>query len=467
MKGRPWSLARRLSGLFLASITFFVVAIAGLTVWLVRASVNTDLDGLPHEELVELREHLGLFTGPNEALENVLADLEREHAPCAFAWRVWIKDAPPIEYGETELLLPRRPDKPSAEELEGTQAFSEGSIRWKTETIAPNVTVGVVIDGARRLELLHRYEGYALVVIAGAILIAFGISTLVFRRVSSMLSEVAARVRSVKRPDEPVDMRVPDAPVEIQEVSDALGEMLANIRRELDQARLFTAGLAHELRSPVQNLIGETEVALIQQRDGATYRQVLGSHLDELRSLGDAVDNLVTICSAGDRNRTLPREHFDLALEAALRLRREIQTAERQGIALVLHQEGDCRLTGDREALLRAVRNVTANAIQWTERGGRVVVRIEGGAESVRVTVDDDGPGVPAELRDRIFEPFFRGPAARGRRIGYGLGLALARTAASEQGGRILVGSSPSGGARFELLLPRRAAKAEGGTPAA
>ncbi|MBI5362938.1 MAG: hypothetical protein HZA53_07140 [Planctomycetes bacterium] len=457
MSARPWSLARRLSGLFLTSITVFVVAIAGLTGWLVRASIEKDLDGLPHEELVELREHLDLFTAPNAALENLLEDLALEHTPCAFAWRIWIRDAPAAEYGETALLAPDRPGKLRDGEAEAARASTAGTLRWKTENIGANVTVGVVIDGARRLELLHRYEGYAVLVIVIAILLAFGVATLVFRRVSKVLAEVAARARAVRNPDAQFDMRVPDAPVEIQEVSDALGEMLTNIRGELSQARLFTAGLAHELRSPVQNLVGETEVALIKDRDGATYREVLRSNLDELRSLGDAIDNLVTICSAGDRRRTLAREHFDLAAEATLRLKREGQIADRHGILLAIGTEGDCQVTGDREALLRAVRNLTANAIQWSERGGRVEVRLAGAGDRVRITVDDAGPGVPEDLRQRIYEPFFRGPSARGRRIGYGLGLALARTAVEEQGGTITVGTSPLGGARFELDFPRRA----------
>lgn len=454
MTARPWSLARRLSVLFLVSITTFVVAISFATALLVRASIAKDLDGLPHEELVELREHADLFgTGREQALEHKLDDLAREHSPCDFAWRVWIDDGPILQFGETALLSPARPEKTEAE---GVAASASGAVRWKTERVAPNALVGVVIDGSRRLELLDRYETYALVMIGAAILLAFGVATLVFRRVSKVLAEVAARARAVKDPGAPVDMRIPDAPVEIQEVSDALGVMLANIRGELQQARLFTAGLAHELRSPVQNLVGETEVALIQDRDAATYREVLRSNLDELRSLGDAVDNLVTICSVGDRQRTDAREHFDLAEEARFRLRREGQIAERHGVRLDVAVAGDCRLVGDREALLRAVRNLTANAIQWSAQGQVVEVRIEGREDAIEVTVDDAGPGVPDDLRERIYEPFFRGPSARGRRIGYGLGLALTRTAVEEQGGTIEVGTSPLGGARFRARLPRR-----------
>jgi two-component system heavy metal sensor histidine kinase CusS len=252
------------------------------------------------------------------------------------------------------------------------------------------------------------------------------------------------------------------APTEIAAIADALSEMLGKVRRETDQARIFTAGLAHELRSPVQNLVGETEVALLRERDAETYRKVLASHLEELRSLGDAIDNLVTICSAGDKGRRRPRELIDLGEESRIRLARERAQGARHQVQLELGIEGDTRLWGDREALLRAIRNLVANAIQWSPPGSKVVARVRGLPHEVEVLVEDAGPGIPPELRERIFEPFFRGPQAAGRRIGYGLGLALARMAVDEHAGKIEVGEAAMGGARFRVLLPRRAPDADG-----
>jgi signal transduction histidine kinase len=105
--------------------------------------------------------------------------------------------------------------------------------------------------------------------------------------------------------------------------------------------------------------------------------------------------------------------------------------------------------------LLRALRNLAGNAIEWSPPGSRVQVQLEGKNGEVIVTVDDQGPGVPPELRTKIFEPFFTGPQQKGRRVGYGLGLAIVRAAAVEQGGTIEVGTSDAGGARFRLVLPK------------
>jgi signal transduction histidine kinase len=203
--------------------------------------------------------------------------------------------------------------------------------------------------------------------------------------------------------------------------------------------------------------MGETEVALMTPRETGEYRRVLTSHLQELRDLADAVDNLVTICSQrkGHDNVTQTRESFDLAPEAKLRLARESGYASACGVELKLDSKGDTRLYGDREGLLRAMRNLTANAIEWSTPGTQVDVHLSGENGRVVVTVDDSGPGVPDELKQRIFEPFFRGPQAKGRRIGYGLGLAIVRAAVDAQGGEVVVSRSPNGGARFCMFLPR------------
>jgi signal transduction histidine kinase len=449
---KPWSLSGRLTRLFLFSNLGFVLLIAVGSVVFVRNTVRRELDGIVHEQLGELASRYESLRDDRAALERELLELAEDHAPARFGWRIWRSDGTVESFGDLTLLGEDRPDP----ERLGESVEEPGEIRWLSETMSNGDVAGVAFDGTPQIARLRQYEVSASIVVAGGLITSVVVALYLSRRLTRLLAQVAQRAREVRDPAVAFQLDIPDAPIEIQQVSTALREMLENIRRETQQARIFTAGLAHELRSPVQNLVGETEVALIQERDGAAYREVLRSNLEELRALGDAIDNLVTICSAGDTQRTVARERFDLAVEAGLRLRRERSHAERHGVELAFETAGDCSVTGDREALLRAVRNLTANAIQWSPPGTRVRVALAGEGEHVSVTVDDAGPGVPEELRERIFEPFFRGPATHGRRIGYGLGLALARMAAEEQQGTIEVGRSPLGGARFHLRFPRR-----------
>ncbi|MBK8181273.1 MAG: hypothetical protein IPK67_20815 [Planctomycetes bacterium] len=275
--------------------------------------------------------------------------------------------------------------------------------------------------------------------------------------VSKTLRQVAESARHVAHKGGSIRVDIQNAPQEIHEVVNALQEMLSKAQQEAERNRVFTASMAHELRSPIQNLMGETEVALISTRNSAEYRRVLESHLQDLRDLADAVDNLVTICSqpASGWDLKTTRESFELADEAKLRLARESGYAAARGVKLNLESSGNTRIYGDREGLLRAMRNLTANAIEWSEPGGQVDVRVLGENGEIDVVVDDGGPGVPEELKERIFEAFFRGPQARGRRIGYGLGLAIVRAAVDAHGGVVEVGRSPKGGARFRMRLPR------------
>ena len=109
----------------------------------------------------------------------------------------------------------------------------------------------------------------------------------------------------------------------------------------------------------------------------------------------------------------------------------------------------------DREAMLRALRNLVSNAVQWTPQGGQVNVTIAATDLNVTLTVDDSGPGIPGPMRAKIFEPFARGGERGGERVGYGLGLAIVREAVEAHGGTVEVATSPIGGARFVVHIPR------------
>jgi signal transduction histidine kinase len=246
------------------------------------------------------------------------------------------------------------------------------------------------------------------------------------------------------------------APEEIRAVITALQDTLRRIRAEDEQARLLASGLAHELRSPLQNLIGETQVALLREREASEYRQVLESHLEDLGDLSRVVDNLVSLASIDEARRRMVTERFDLVAEARLRMKREDKLAERRGVRMRFLAEGSCEVEGDRESLLLALRNLVTNAIEWTPRGGGVELSIRSLGDGLEILVDDAGPGVPESERATLFQPFRRGRTAEGRRVGFGLGLALTQSAVAAQGGTIEVGDSPLGGARFRVRLPLR-----------
>jgi two-component system heavy metal sensor histidine kinase CusS len=208
----------------------------------------------------------------------------------------------------------------------------------------------------------------ALALVTG--LITFLGGKLLINRAVDYMRQIAERMRELRTAQNPEPLV--NAPDEIKAIHEALSALMASIHTEQERTRLLTAGLAHELGSPLQNLIGETEVALMSDKSPEEYRTVLESHLDELRDIGHAIGNLMTLVSIDESATPHDLERFDLAGEAEVRLRRERAHAQRRGIELDVAKDGDLGLVGDREALWLVVSNLVANAIDYTPRGGRV-----------------------------------------------------------------------------------------------
>ena len=273
-------------------------------------------------------------------------------------------------------------------------------------------------------------------------------------RTASQLARIASGIHETSEPGAPDLFSDDNPPLEIQRVVDALTDALAKARKEQERNSLLIAGIAHELRSPIQNLLGETEVLLMRDRSSEEYRAVLESHSDEIQDLAREIDNLVTLCAHASNQESKSREKFDLGHEIELRLPRELLRAKRRNIDIQDQLEGDLAMTGDREALLLMVRNLVGNAISYSPEKGVIHVIAEGKDGEIILSVEDQGPGVLPENRSRIFEPFQRGQDRPGTRAGFGLGLALSREAVIAQGGKLTVSDSKHGGARFEARLP-------------
>jgi two-component system heavy metal sensor histidine kinase CusS len=476
-EARHWSFAGRMMRLYLLGTALLLGAVGTTSFWLLARTTESQLDALTTSQIKEFRldyerrlraqqesvaaaEASATQTPPTPTplateVEEIAVALRGRGGPPA-AWRVWNLDNGDIvvEFDQGELLDERSP----AIEPAGQTARLDRGRRWRTEPLAQGLALGVVVDGSGPIGELRHYQALAGALMLVVAMVSLALGAYMIQRMTSLLRRVAESARAVHEPtSEPVELELTDAPDEIRDVVDALRDLFRRVRAEADRSRVFYASMAHELRSPIQNLVGETEVALFEERAGPDYRRVLESNLEELRDLGDAIDNLIAICSERRPGAGAELEDFDLLEEARIRLARERTQALRRQVELDIAGEGDLGMRGDRESLLRALRNLAANAIQWSPAGARVEVRLADRGEEVEVAVDDAGPGVPDELKERIFEPFARGPALDGHRIGYGLGLAIVRAAVDAQGGEVEVGRSPLGGARFRMALPRRA----------
>jgi signal transduction histidine kinase len=352
---------------------------------------------------------------------------------------------------------------PLPQEVEENQRFETRRITEVPRAEGPpgELELAVWIDGERLEERNEALLAGVFSVLGTTTLVGLLLTLLVHRRVRRLLAEVAEATRNAADAPEAVREVGGSAPREVAAIVEALGSLLTQLRSENEHRALMVAGLAHDLRSPIQVLLGEAEVTLLRDREPDEYRAALEGQVEELRELSSVLENLLMLVGHREHGRSTAFERFDLAGEVQLRLSRERAWAERAGVELLVHAEGDLEVVGDREALLLALRNLVRNALDHAPAGSRVLVHLQGSAEGWTLEVEDAGPGIPARDRERVLRPFEVGHSARRtRRTGGGLGLALVAQAATAHGGGVDIGESPLGGALVRVTIPRPASAA-------
>ena len=451
---RGWSLERRFTVWFTGLTVAMVGMIVVLSTFFVMGATSREFEAVASEEIDELRAIFRDRALTHETMAEEAKILALNHPGVRVAWRIWNPETDEIwgEFGEPNILPPlgERPNEPwiRLREVpfgnEATGATADGPL-W----------IGMFVDGRGRLFPLKKYAAIAGMILLGAGMSALLAGAMIGRRTAGLLEKVADRVQASGTHSGPQELEG-NPPIEIQRVADSLAEALLRARNEQERSSFLIAGIAHELRSPIQNLLGETEIALMRERSPEQYKATLESHSEELQELAREIDNLVTLCAHSSNRAARNLEEFDLQAELELRLPREELRANRRGVALETRFEGDLHLSGDREALLLMIRNLVGNAIGFSPSPGRVVLTAQGEPDRILLAVEDAGPGVAPEHRERIFEPFRKGSEAPGSRAGFGLGLALAKEAVEASGGTLRVEDSSLGGARFVAEIPRK-----------
>lgn len=228
-------------------------------------------------------------------------------------------------------------------------------------------------------------------------------------------------------------------------------EVLARLQTVVHAQWRFIANAAHELRSPLTALYGEVTLVLRKERSSAEHRAALEEVLDATGRLNALADELLTLARLG-AGTGAPRELVNLtqlARDAADEC--AIQGAPR-GVTLRTMVE-EARVQGRASELERVLRNLLDNALSHSPVGAAITLEVANAGHEVRIAVSDEGPGVPREDRERIFEPFFRGNHERAAENGgVGLGLAIVREIIHAHGGTVSLTEGP--GARFEVRLP-------------
>jgi two-component system heavy metal sensor histidine kinase CusS len=242
-------------------------------------------------------------------------------------------------------------------------------------------------------------------------------------------------------------------PVEIETLVVAFNAMLARLEDSFRRLSEFSADIAHELRTPIGNLMIQTQVALAEARDAEQYREVLYSSLEEYERMGQMVGDMLFLAQADNGQLRPSTARVDLAAEIQTLFDYLDAWSEERGVTLVL--EGNAApVPGDRLMLRRALSNLLSNAIRHTPAGQRVRVHLESDTRTTRVAVENPGDPIPPEHLPRLFDRFYRlDPARRRQGEGAGLGLAIVKSIIDAHRGSIAV-TSDGQGTRFSITLP-------------
>jgi two-component system heavy metal sensor histidine kinase CusS len=289
-------------------------------------------------------------------------------------------------------------------------------------------------------------------------LVAIVVSTLasgwVMRRGLRPLRRVADQAALIAPMN--LDVRLPahDAPRELQEMVAVFNAMLDRIATGYERLSQFSADLAHEIRTPVGALIGQTQVALNRARSPDEYRELLESNLEELNRLRLIADNILFLAQAD--HASLSIERTPLALADELRNIAEYfdGPADEAGLRFDVQASGSAWV--NTTLCRRAIHNLVVNAVRYSARD--TTIRLVGSEDAggATIAVENDGASIPPEQLERLFDRFYRADATRDRPTeSSGLGLAIVRAIMGLHGGSARVTCAPAGTIRFELRFPR------------
>lgn len=302
---------------------------------------------------------------------------------------------------------------------------------------------GVLAVVAPRKRLFSSTTYVFILWMVGVSLILFAIATVFMRNQVRPIRRLALAADRFGRGLDVPDFR-PAGALEVRQAASAFNVMRERIQRQISQRTEMLAGVSHDLRTPLTRI--KLQLAMLKdgpdvanlRADVADMETMLEGYLAFARGEGGEASTRVDLAPL---------------------LREATEQARREGIVIDLHIEGEMILPLRRDAFRRALANLISNGVRHATH---IAVRAGRRKDDVVITIDDDGPGIPADKREAVFRPFYRLDTSRNRETGgVGLGLSICRDILRGHGGEIALDDSPLGGLRVRLRLPLDTAQKE------
>jgi two-component system heavy metal sensor histidine kinase CusS len=400
--------------------------------------------------------------GPENFREEVAAYRAGQHTP------YWIRILDSqghavAETSEMDRLIPARIFPVAQEPAEAMRMRKDyrsagklfSLVSFNEHSAGEAYTIQLAQDRSSDEQVERNFALLFIAVLFGGILASALIATIVTRRGLRPLRNMTEALSRIG-PDQ-LKERIGSTnwPRELQPLAIAFDQMLKRLDDSFTRLSQFSADLAHELRTPIANMLGEAQVTLTRDRTAADYRETIESTVAECERLSRIVDNLLFVARVDAAREPIARKRFD-ARGAVEKIAEFYQTAA-DDHHVTITCSGNGEICADPDLFERAVGNLLDNALRFTAEHGAIQIAVSKHNSDFEVAVRDDGSGIAAEHLPHVFDRFYRAELSRSS-DGAGLGLALVKSIVELHGGSAIIQSKTGHGTTVTLKFPVQSA---------
>ena len=454
---RRLTLTTRLTALFTLSSALVLLGFGWITMNAIQRHFE-DLDRSTLQDKIRLIREVGAEARSPDELSRRLADVLRSQKDLYV--RVQSVDA--VLYASTDMALPPAwSDWPISKDAQPLLTWKDQgrTYRGARSTMPSPYASGRTLDVWAMLDTQHHM--HFMTELSQTLLLYFIVAALLSgilgwcsaRSGLRPLHDMKSHARSITVHRLGERMSVESVPVEMADLAETLNQMLQRLQSDFRRLSEFSSDLAHELRTPISNMLTVTQVELSQPRTVAQYQEVLASNSEELQRLARIVSDMLLLATT-EHGLTLPTQER-IRLEGEVLALFDFYDALAQDKRIALSLAGEGEIEGDQLMVRRAISNLLSNALRHTPQNGGIAVEIDRAHDLTTVHVTNTGATVTADLLPRLFDRFFRADGARVNPtcVGAGLGLSITRAIMRAHGGRATV-TSANGLTRFSLSFP-------------
>ncbi len=423
--------------LILAALTFTVMTAVG---WIMYGTLERQLAVRDDGALITRVEQIRTLLHNEDAIDLI------HHKPQLFANMLGNTESllvlrfpgqpPLIEVNPGKSPVPDISAAPAAQKLslDSVHHRLQGDVPFiytaaQAQTTRPPYQLEIITGRlmTERTHMLASYRNQIALVVIGAALLTMLLTWLVARRGLRPLRRLAAQTGRTSIRNLSVRIDGEAAPSELKTLIDAFNLMLDRLELSFTQLSQVSADMAHDLRTPIATLMGQTEVALSRPRPAEQYARLLGSNFEELSRLAKMIENMLFLARAEQADHAIDRAWLDITDQFATLADYFDGPAQERGIPLAFSGAG--QVYADATLLRRALANLLANAIRYADPGSTIAIGARQDADGTTLSVTNRGPDIAAEHLERLFERFYRADASRATDTqASGLGLSIVRS---------------------------------------